>query len=92
MTSHNLLPIYLSIFQVIIACTMLCTFWKDGAEIIPVVGEIPRGLPIPVLPNVSLWPSLLAPVLPIGFEFGQRSIRLTPFFSGYILLYNIVTG
>ena len=74
----QLILIYLFIFQVIIACTILCTFWKNGAEMIPVVGEIPRGLPIPVLPNVSLWPSLLTPVLPIGFYFVPRSIRLTP--------------
>ena len=83
MVITQLILIYLFIFQVIIACTILCTFWKTGAEMIPVVGEIPRGLPIPVLPNVSLWPSLLTPVLPIGFYFGQISITygLTPFLA-----------
>ena len=67
--------LYIFIFQVIIGCTILCTFWKEGAKIIPVVGEIPRGLPMPVLPNVSLWPTLLAPVLPIGFDQYQSSTR-----------------
>ena len=53
----------------------MCTFWKEGAEMIPVVGEIPRGLPMPVLPNASLWPTLFMPVLPIGFAPDQSSIE-----------------
>lgn len=48
---------------------------------IPDVGEIPKGLPVPTLPDVTLWPKMIAEVIPISVVAYSTNLSLGKLFA-----------
>ncbi|CAG5098235.1 Oidioi.mRNA.OKI2018_I69.XSR.g15487.t1.cds [Oikopleura dioica] len=48
---------------------------------IPEVGEIPKGLPVPVLPDVTLWSKMIAEVIPISVVAYSTNLSLGKLFA-----------
>jgi len=67
----------------VIVFTLICTFypvWGSLGELAN-IGDIPQGIPTPVIPNVRYWPDIIGDVFPIAIISYTTTLSIGKLFA-----------
>ena len=67
----------------VISFTLVCTFYPSWGELgeLETVGEIPQGMPVPILPNVKTWSKIAGDVFPLAIISYTTTLSIGKLFA-----------
>ena len=67
----------------VISFTLICSFYPSWGKLgeLETVGEIPQGIPVPVLPNVKTWSKIAGDVFPIAIISYTTTLSIGKLFA-----------